>query len=121
MKAQTIGLLASAVFLAGCTPAAQRRARIQGQAIDQQTQQGIHAAQKALSSDAVTARVRAAMGSSQKLDTSHIGVDTNKNIVTLRGTVPSADQQKLAERIARDTLSPKFTVKSFLRVDSSGR
>lgn len=46
-------------------------------------------------------KVRAALAAAEDLRDSAINVDVDKNVVTLRGTVPGADQKKKAEDAAK--------------------
>ena len=61
--------------------------------------------------------VKAALLADKNVDASHIDVDVNKDAKTLylRGTVPTAAQKALAERIARDK-ADGFFVKNELTV-----
>ncbi len=61
------------------------------------------------------ARVTAALRANQNLPSS-IRVDANETGVFLRGSVKTAEQRKLAEHIARETLSEKYSVTNDLKV-----
>lgn len=61
------------------------------------------------------ARVTAALHANQNLPHT-IRVDASETGVFLRGSVKTEEQKKLAERIARDTLSEKYTVQNDLKV-----
>ena len=60
-------------------------------------------------------RVLAAITANQKLPPT-IRVDASETGVTLRGTVKNAEQKKLAETIARQTLKDEYTVQNDLAV-----
>lgn len=62
------------------------------------------------------ARVTAAIAANQNLRGTAIRVDASPNGVTLRGSVKTAAQKTLAERVARDTLGPGKTVTDELQV-----
>ena len=71
----------------------------------------------AISAAKQTFDVKAALTADTTIDASHIDVDTNHDTktVTLRGSVPTADQKAAAERVARDkaegyTISNQLTV-----------
>lgn len=61
-------------------------------------------------------RVTAAIHANQKLPRT-IRVDASETGVFLRGTVKTAEQKAHAERIARDTLDEKYTVKNDLKIE----
>lgn len=62
------------------------------------------------------ARVTAAIAANENLRGTAIRVDASPNGVTLRGSVKTAAQKTLAERVARDTLGPSKTVTNELQV-----
>ncbi len=62
------------------------------------------------------ARVTAAVQANQKLPRT-IRVDASETGVFLRGKVKTEEQKSLAERIARDTLDEKYTVKNDLKIE----
>jgi osmotically-inducible protein OsmY len=61
--------------------------------------------------------VKAALLADKNVDASHIDIDVNKDTKTLylRGTVPTAAQKALAEKIARDK-ADGFAVRNELTV-----
>ncbi len=61
------------------------------------------------------ARVTAALRANQNLPAT-IRVDASEAGVFLRGSVKTSEQKKLAERIARETLSGKYAVQNDLKV-----
>jgi osmotically-inducible protein OsmY len=61
-------------------------------------------------------RVTTAIKANQKLPRS-IRVDASETGVFLRGNVKTEEQKALAERIARDTLDEKYTVKNDLKIE----
>ena len=65
--------------------------------------QGAAYAAKETSHDAaLTTKVKTALALSKRLPTDHINVDSEGDVVTLRGDVPSDATRELAESIARD-------------------
>jgi osmotically-inducible protein OsmY/sporulation protein YlmC with PRC-barrel domain len=67
--------------------------------------QGVAYAAKETSEDAaLTAKVKTALSLSRRVPSATINVDTNNEVVTLRGEVPNEETRVLAEMIARDTL-----------------
>lgn len=64
-----------------------------------------------------TADVKSALMADTRVDAGGINVDTNKDTktVTLNGTVPSADQKKLAEEVAKSK-APEYRVINNLSV-----
>jgi len=58
----------------------------------------------------------ALMTTPKQLEWNNIDVDTDKGIVHLRGTVPSAEQKKVADNIARQVAGKEFKVTSHLQV-----
>ena len=52
---------------------------------------------------ALTAKVKTALSLSKRIPAGRINVDSEGDIVTLRGDVPDEETRKLAEQIASDT------------------
>jgi osmotically-inducible protein OsmY len=116
---KTTILLACALALAGlngCNKQQQAEAGNQAKQAGTQIKTAATNAEKGLADGTVTMKVKAAMTTSDKLDTSGINVDTKDKVVHLRGQATSADQKALAERIARDTVGPDVKVMSELAV-----
>jgi len=116
-----------AVLLAGCSPKeqaeAERTAKELGseasnaaKAAATQAQPALNEAGKKLSDGAITLRVKTAMTTSGKLDSSGIDVSTKNRTVYLQGQVPDAGQKALAQRIAHDTVEPDVKVVNQLAV-----
>jgi osmotically-inducible protein OsmY len=82
----------------------------------QETKVAAEKAKKSLADSALSAKVKTAMSASDRLDTSHLDVDTVKQVVYLRGSVPKADQVHLAMNIARDTVGKGVKVVDQLKV-----
>ena len=72
--------------------------------VTQAVKEGAHATGEAAEATKQHLDVKAALLAEKNVDASHIDVDVNKDTKTvhLRGTVPSAAQKSLAEKIARD-------------------
>jgi hyperosmotically inducible periplasmic protein len=71
-------------------------------------------------------KVRAALAAVDDLRDSTINVDVDKNVVTLRGTVPGADQKKKAEDAAKKvegvkSVTDKLEVKAAAGANSNAR
>lgn len=115
--------LALLLALAGCTPQqetqADNEAQHAAQNVKQATQNVAQKTEKVLDNSSITTEVKSAMSLSKKLDTSNISVTTQDKVVTLTGTVPSADQKALAEHIAKDTVGPDVKVVDHLQVGAS--
>jgi osmotically-inducible protein OsmY len=112
-------LVLAALALAGCN--AQQKAEVD-RTTERATSQTVHAVQKTqqtLSDSGITLKVKTAMGTSDKLNTKGINVDTKDKVVHLKGAVADAGQKALAERIAKDTVGPDVKVSNELEVRSS--
>jgi osmotically-inducible protein OsmY len=75
-------------------------------------------AKKSLADATLTSKVKTAMGASDRLDTSHLDVDTQNHVVYLRGSVLQADQAHLAMNIARDTVGKGVKVVNQMKVNA---
>lgn len=86
------GVLVLGAFVAGCSNTMRGA-----------TRDTANAAQK-VAGAAETVDVKAALIADDRIDTANLNVDTNAqtNTVALKGTVPTAEQKTLAERIARE-------------------
>jgi osmotically-inducible protein OsmY len=73
---------------------------------------------KALSNDETSATVKQALLTAKDLTTTNLLVDTNGKKVTLHGSVPTGDQKKRAEQIAKTQLGSGYTVVDQLKVGS---
>ena len=87
-----VGVLVLGAFVAGC-----------GNTMRGATRDTANVAQK-VAGAAETVDVKAALIADDRIDTANLNVDTNaaNNTVVLKGTVPTAEQKALAERIARE-------------------
>jgi osmotically-inducible protein OsmY len=111
--------LALSLLLCGCS---ERERAEAGDRAEQATERAGRALDKAgdtLSDSGTTMKVKSALSLSSKLISTGINVDTMDKMVHLRGTVPSADQSALAERIAKDTVGPDVRVVNELKVDAN--
>jgi hyperosmotically inducible protein len=68
----------------------------------------------------ITSKVKTALALSKHVSAFDISVDTEDGVVTLKGRVPSEENRRIAEEIARDTSGVK-QVRNQLTVDSSAR
>lgn len=93
----------------GTAPAAQlpsvdsTKAREVGAAIGDRVADGANAAQKALASGTLTGKIKAKITLDDTLKGASINVDTAEGVVTLSGTVASAQQKSRVLALARET------------------
>lgn len=104
MRYLSIITCVAALALTGCNQKQQAEANDAAQRVKTGSQRALQQAERGLSNANLTMKVKSAMSSSQKLNTSGINVDTVDRVVYLKGTVISADQKALANRIANDTV-----------------
>ena len=71
---------------------------------------------EAVGGAAMTGTVKSALIAANDLDATKINVDTHDNTVHLQGTVPSEDQKKRAETIAKTIAGKDYTIKNDLKV-----
>lgn len=117
MRYLTLAALAGAALaLAGCSQQQKVEAGNAAQKAQTQIEQAANEAKHDLTDGGITVRVKGAMTTSDKLDTSAINVDTKDKIVHIRGAVPDANQKALAERIAKDTVGHDVKVVNELAV-----
>ena len=64
---------------------------------------GLNKAGEAINDAWITTKVKWFIAGDDLLDNSEVNVDTNANVVTLKGTVPSAAAKARAEQLAKDT------------------
>jgi osmotically-inducible protein OsmY len=112
----TGALAGAALALAGCNQQQKVEANSASQKAKNQIEQATATAKHDLTDGTITLKVKSAMNSSDKLNTSAVNVDTKDKVVHLRGAVPSADQKALAERIAKDTVGQDVKVVNELAV-----
>jgi osmotically-inducible protein OsmY len=67
------------------------------------TKAGLNKAGEAINDAWITTKVKWFIAGDDLLDNSEVNVDTNANVVTLKGTVPSAAAKARAEQLAKDT------------------
>jgi len=73
---------------------------------------------KAAANDQTSIDVKSALVAAKDLTTKDLAVDTDGNKVVLHGSVPTADQKKRAETIAKGVLGSKYTLDDQITVDS---
>jgi len=73
---------------------------------------------RAAANDQTSIDVKSALVAAKDLTTKDLAVDTNDNKVVLHGSVPTADQKKRAEAIAKGVLGSKYTLDDQITVDS---
>lgn len=118
-------VLAAGLMLVGCSP--QEQAEVQNTVqnaaatVQKEAKPLLDKTGKAVTDASITARVKAAMTASTKLDSSDINVDTKNKVVYLKGTVPDAAQKKLADSIASNTLGSGESMVSQLQVRRPAR
>lgn len=109
-------LLLPALWVSGCSQ--DDRADV-GQAVDtlqRETGETAREAGKTLDDAGITARIKSALVASSKISAGDLNVDTRNQVVHLRGTVPDAAQIRLAEEIARNTVSERIEIVNELKV-----
>ena len=121
MRYLIIAACAGLLALSGCNQRQQAEANDAAQRAKVKSQQAIANAKRGLDNAGMTMKVKSAMNSSDKLNTSGINVDTVDRVVYLKGKVASAEQKALAERIANDTVGPDVRVMSQLKIDSHNK
>jgi osmotically-inducible protein OsmY len=117
MRSRYLLVLVPAILaLAGCNARQKAEVDRTTERVTTQTQHAVHDTKQALSDSGITLKVKTAMGTSDKLNTKGINVDTKDKVVHLKGTVADAGQKALAERIAKDTVGPDVKVSNELEV-----
>jgi hypothetical protein len=74
--------------------------------------------QKALNNDETSVAVKQALIAAKDLQISDLEVDTKDKTVTLRGSVPTEDQNQRAEKLTRTMLGSSYIVEDDLMVKS---
>src|SRR5207237_10031816 len=72
------------------------------QEITNSVQGAAYAAKETTQDAALTAKVKTALSLSRKIPSGAVTVDSDNDVVTLRGEVPNDEVRNLAEQIARD-------------------
>ena len=113
-----IALTLAATLAAGCTKSDTQRAEEQakkagdeataalqraGQEVKQGSEQLAREAKPLLDDATLTAKVKAKLAADPEVTAYTIDVDTSAGVVTLSGTVKTADESAEAEKLARDT------------------
>jgi hyperosmotically inducible protein len=111
-----IAILGWAVSLVGCSQQQKAEAGNAADNAQKQVKTAAVTAKHDLTDGTITLKVKSAMNASDKLDTSHINVDTKDKVAHIRGSVPTSDQKALAERIAKDTIGSDVKISSELAV-----
>ena len=79
------------------------RARAAGAEVGEKVATGVNEAQQQLAHAALTAKIKSKMALDDSIEARRIDVDTNGTVVTLSGTVRSAQEKAKALQLARDT------------------
>jgi hyperosmotically inducible protein len=79
------------------------RARETGARIGESLAVGAERAERAATDAALTAKIKSKMALDDNVRAMAIDVDTNRGVVTLRGSVPSAEVRERAVRLALET------------------
>jgi hypothetical protein len=79
------------------------RARAAGAEVGEKVATGVNEAQQQLADAALTAKIKSKMALDDSIEARRIDVDTNGTVVTLSGTVRSAQEKAKALQLARDT------------------
>jgi len=109
----------------GCSPQAKQDVsdadtaiKTEGAAASKSISDATANSKKALSNDETSATVKQALLTAKDLTTANLLVDTDGKKVTLHGSVPTADQKKRAEEIAKNLLGSDYKVDIQLKVSS---
>jgi hypothetical protein len=79
------------------------RARATGARVGESIAVGASRAERAAADGALTAKIKSKMALDDAVEAINIDVDTDGSVVTLRGSVGSADERQRAVRLARET------------------
>jgi hypothetical protein len=79
------------------------RARAAGAEVGEKVATGVNEAQQQFADAALTAKIKSKMALDDSIEARRIDVDTNGTVVTLSGTVRSAQEKAKALQLARDT------------------
>ena len=79
------------------------RARAAGAEVGEKVATGVNEAQQQLADAALTAKIKSKMALDDSIEARRIDVDTNGTVVTLSGTVRSAQEKAKALQLARET------------------
>lgn len=79
------------------------RARAAGAEVGEKVATGVNEAQQQLADAALTAKIKSKMALDDSIEARRIDVDTDGTVVTLSGTVRSAQEKAKALQLARDT------------------
>lgn len=109
----------AALGLVGCSKQQQAEANNQAAKAKVQTQNALQSAKQTLTDASITAKVKTDLGSSDKLDTSNINVDTKNRVTYLKGSVPDAKQKSIADQIAKDVVGNDVKVVDQLQIRPS--
>lgn len=99
MKNSLMILFTAAVLAAGCSQAERND-------MAKEADQGMHKAGQAVDEGVSSTRIKSALMASQKIDASHINVDTEQKTVFLRGSVKSEEQKKMAHDLTNTMIEP---------------
>ena len=94
------------------------RARAAGAEVGEKVATGVNEAQQQLAHAALTAKIKSKMALDDSIEARRIDVDTNGTVVTLSGTVRSAQEKAKALQLARDTAGVTSVVDRLSVTDS---
>ena len=98
-----IGGLAALVMVVGCSEKSKDQA-LEG------AERAAETTKSATSNVAMTGKITMALQNANSLKMENMDVDTVDKTITLRGYVKTDDMRQTAERIAKDTAGPEYTI-----------
>jgi osmotically-inducible protein OsmY len=112
----------AAVLMTGCNGTdsqhVEQSAKEEGKKLETSAKVETKKLEKSMSEGVNSTKIKAALTASSRLDASHVTVNTEKDTVYLRGSVPTADQKQLAARIASDTVGKEQHIVDELKVEA---
>lgn len=102
--------------------AAATDAKKAGEAVEKTGEAAVEATKDAAANVAdatMTPKVKTALQASSGLETKDINVETANNTITLKGSVPSEDQKKQAQKVAEGVAGKDFKVANELTVSGA--
>jgi len=112
-------LLCVALTLVGCSPQQKAEAHSNAEQAKQQIRQSTQKLNKEMTDEEIALKLKTAMATSDKLNTSGVKVFVKNRVLTLVGTVADSSQKALADRIAKDTVGKDVRVIDKLQVAPS--
>lgn len=124
---QVLTLLAAAAMvalIAGCKieadPEAQQKIQENAQKTWESTKQSLDKTGKQIKQSTAQAsetfRIKSALGTSDRVDTSNLSVETMGQTIYLKGSVPTQEQKDIAETMAKAIANKGYTVEDDLKV-----